>query len=310
MAVSYTYLKHPLPFPSIPNRFSTHFLFTPQLSSNPRSPTLFSLRSASNSHSPPFPSPSIFLPYFDHEEEEETERDEELGGEALTEEHELKPRDDGQDDDPFVRFFKSRSGTTQDPRREGKFTLQLNRRSSWHLAPAKEFEEGAESEPAIVGEEEKKSPTEEESPAEGISGEILRIARSLPENLTLGEALEGFEGGRVSETECVEVLGVLGREGLLMDCLYFFEWMGLKEPSLVTPRSCTVLFPLLGRSGMGDKLMVLFHSLPKNREFGDVHVYNAAISGLMWSKRCVIYPLFTLVVLMVLCKVCDIIHVL
>ena len=94
----------------------------------------------------------------------------------------------------------------------------------------------------------------------------------------------GFEG-RVSERDCVEALGLLGEEGLVVDCLYLFEWMGLNEPSLVSPRACSVLFPLLGRAGMGEKLMVLFSNLPAKSEFRDVHVYNAAISGLMCSKR-------------------------
>ena len=61
--------------------------------------------------------------------------------------------------------------------------------------------------------------------------------------------------------------------------------MGLQEASLVTTQACSILFPLLCRAGMGNKLMVLFMNLPKEKEFRDVHVYNATISGLMASKR-------------------------
>ncbi|KAE8736294.1 Detected protein of confused Function [Hibiscus syriacus] len=77
----------------------------------------------------------------------------------------------------------------------------------------------------------------------------------------------------------------MGNEGLVLGCLYFFEWMHLQEPSLVTPRACSIIFPVLGRSGLGDKLMVLFRNLPQSKGFRDIHVYNAAISGLLSSKR-------------------------
>lgn len=78
---------------------------------------------------------------------------------------------------------------------------------------------------------------------------------------------------------------MLEQESLLTSALYFFEWMRLQEPSLVTPRTCSVIFPLLGRAKMGDELMVLFGNLPKEKQFRDVHVYNAAISGLMSCGR-------------------------
>ena len=83
----------------------------------------------------------------------------------------------------------------------------------------------------------------------------------------------------------MEVLIFMIQEGLMMNCLYFYEWMGLQEPALVTPRACSVLFPALGKAKMGDKLMVLWRNLPNIREFRDVHVYNAAMSGLLSSGR-------------------------
>ncbi|KAH7865762.1 hypothetical protein Vadar_010851 [Vaccinium darrowii] len=120
--------------------------------------------------------------------------------------------------------------------------------------------------------------------AEGVLGEILHIARNMKENVTLGELLGPYEG-RIGEKECVVLLGLMAREGLMMGCLYFFKWMGVQEPSLITPRACSVLFPVLGRGGMGDALVVLVRNLPDAKEFRDVHVYNAAISGLSGCGR-------------------------
>lgn len=126
-------------------------------------------------------------------------------------------------------------------------------------------------------------------------GEILEIFRALPENVTIGEALERYDfAGRLGEEECVEVLRVLGEEGNVMGCLYFFEWMGLREPCLVSPRACSVLFPVLGRAGKGDELLVVLNNLPfeQNKMFRDVRVYNSAISGLLFCGRYWIFCLF------------------
>lgn len=124
--------------------------------------------------------------------------------------------------------------------------------------------------------------------AEGVVQKILKVARALPENVTLGEALESYDfGGKLGVEECLEVLRVLGEEGEVMSCLYFFEWMGLRESCLVTAKACSVLFPLLGRAGKGEELLVLFNNLPfeQNLQFRDVRVYNAAISGLLFCER-------------------------
>ncbi|XP_027941961.1 pentatricopeptide repeat-containing protein At5g50280, chloroplastic-like isoform X1 [Vigna unguiculata] len=119
---------------------------------------------------------------------------------------------------------------------------------------------------------------------EGVVGEIVQLARNLPQNLTLEEALGEYEG-RVNEKDCWEVLEILGEERLLLCCVSFFRWMSLQESSLVTPRASIVLFPLLGKGGMGDEVMGLFGSLPSSMEFRDVHVYNATISGLLYGGR-------------------------
>lgn len=192
-------------------------------------------------------------------------------------------------DDPVLRFLKSQTSNPDpdpDPGTEGKISLQKNRKSSWHLAfeTDNSLQDDEEIENFYLGSA--LTPDTENSAAKegGVVGEILEKARTLPENYTLGEVLEGFEG-RVSEKECWEVLGLMGEEGLIMGCLYFFEWMRLNEPSLVSPRSCTILFPVLGRAGMGDEIMVILRNLPNEKRFRDVHVYNAAMSGLLGCRR-------------------------
>ncbi|XP_022924164.1 pentatricopeptide repeat-containing protein At5g50280, chloroplastic [Cucurbita moschata] len=224
------------------------------------------------------PSP-IFLPFLEEEEEEEEEEEDE-------EEHKEVLGGNTTEDwnDPLVRFFKSRTSTTQDPLPESKLSLQKNRRSSWHLASDVECSVEAEIAP---GEDKKQSglvSRNSRALPDGVVGDIVRTARNLPQNTTLGEALGDFEG-KIDEKECLEVLRLLGEENLVVCCLYFFEWMGLQEPSLVTPRAYSILFPLLGRAGMGDKIMVLFKNIPLKKELQDVHVYNSAMSGLMVCKR-------------------------
>jgi hypothetical protein len=244
----------------------------------------FSLLATSHS------SPAIFLPFLEHEKQEvehlstaQTQQDgdgddaneEDKDGVEEGEEEEEEEEDSV---DPILRFFKSQTSTTHDPPRQGKFSLKKNRRSSWRLAPQFDSDTLNEESPQIVT-----SNSVSRLP-DRVVGEILKLARELPKNMTLGEILGGYEG-RVSAKESVEILGLMGEEGLLMGCLYFYEWMGLQEPSLVTARACTILFPILGRAGMGDKLVIFLRNLPQQKEFLDVHVYNSAISGLLCCGR-------------------------
>ncbi|XP_022137654.1 pentatricopeptide repeat-containing protein At5g50280, chloroplastic [Momordica charantia] len=234
--------------------------------------------SCATSPNPTTQSPSpIFLPFL--EENEEQEEEEEVKG---AHRHEGNKMEDW--DDPLFRFFKSRTSTTQDPQRESKVSLQKNRRSSWHLASGSEFADEAEiTIDEVAGQLSSVSQNFRALP-DGVVGDIMRTARNLPENTTLGEALADFDG-RIGEKQCMEVLRLLGEENLVVCCLYFFEWMGLQEPSLVTPRAYSLIFPSLGRAGMGEKIMVLFKNLPLKKEFQDVHVYNSAMSGLMFCNR-------------------------
>lgn len=287
------HLKLPLSFPFIPNRFIQHHSSKTFLFLHSKTPRLLSFCTAPPTSQSTSSASPIFLPYLQEDENDvvNDDNDDEQEDPEAVEEVELEDND-SEPEDPFIRFFKSRS-STQDPQLEGRLSFQTNRRSSWHLARDTEFVDDKEEavtesdvEEELLGEKAELGSVSIDSEAlsVGTVGEILQIARNLPQNLTLGESLGGFEG-RVSEKECVEVLRLMGQEGLFMGCLYFFEWMGLQERSLVTPQAYSVLFALLGRAGMGDKLMVLFMNLPPKKEFRDVRVYNAAISGLMCSQR-------------------------
>lgn len=192
--------------------------------------------------------------------------------------------DDEDEEDPILKFFKSRTLKAEDPPQESKFSLQKNRRTSWHLA----------SDFSDLDPEPQPDPTKPVSVANRqtlgvhntpsvVAVEILETAKNLTENQTLGEMLAGFEK-RVSEKECVEALVMMGESGFIKSCLYLYEWMSLQNPSLVSPRASSVLFTLLGREGMADMILLLLRNLPDKDEFRDVRLYNAAISALSASQ--------------------------
>ncbi|EPS70001.1 hypothetical protein M569_04760 [Genlisea aurea] len=188
-----------------------------------------------------------------------------------------------EEEDPLFRFFKTRV-IIPDPNAESRISLQKNRRTSWHLSSQSQHLEepnAADSPPPHPD-----IPTIPPEP-EGIVAEIAKIARELPQNVTIGEALDSHDFScRLREEDCVEVLRVLSESGTAMDCLYFFEWMGLREPSLVSPKAYSVLFPALGKAGKGDELLLLFDNLPaKKTSFRDVRVYNSALTGLFFCRR-------------------------
>ncbi|KAF9624018.1 hypothetical protein IFM89_007716 [Coptis chinensis] len=186
--------------------------------------------------------------------------------------------------DPILKFFISRSSDhTQDPSYEGRTLLQKNRRSLWRLADMGPGETDIIEDEELHEEEVVDEGDLSSSPVEGVLAEIIQLARNVPEDSTLGELLVPFEG-KLGENECVKMLSLLVDEGLVVGCLYFFEWMGLQEPSLVSPKACSVMFTL-GKAGFGEKLMVLYRNLPTTMRFRDVRLYNAAISGLSCCGR-------------------------
>lgn len=233
---------------------------------------------------------SIFLPLLEEDNEDDTQevQNEQESQNGETSDSRTKRGD------PILRFFESRN-TKSDPSpgREGRISLQKNRKSSWHLAfesdnSVEEDDESKELDDFQMGKELNASTSTStgivSSEVGGVVRKILEKARNLPENWTLSEVLVGFEG-KVREQECVEVLELMGNEGLTRGCLYFYEWMRLNEPPLVSPRACSVLFPYLGEAGKGNEIMVLFRNLPNETRYNDVHVYNAAMSGLLSSRR-------------------------
>ncbi|BAT89178.1 hypothetical protein VIGAN_06006100 [Vigna angularis var. angularis] len=180
-------------------------------------------------------------------------------------------------DDPNYNFSDNDAWvSSQDPQDGEKLYLEENPFTSWHI--------DEEPEMSLEIDEMGCCQKRELREAEGVVGEIVQLARNLPQNMTLEEALGEYEG-RVNEKDCWEVLEILGEERLLLCCVCFFQWMRLQESSLVTPRACIVLLPLLGKGGMGDEVMGLFRNLPSSMEFRDVHVYNATISGLLYGGR-------------------------
>ncbi|XP_027354864.1 pentatricopeptide repeat-containing protein At5g50280, chloroplastic-like [Abrus precatorius] len=284
MALNLVHPKLPLSSSSISHHIHSHTLSKPFFLLHSKTSTSLLSKTLCVSNAPHVSTTPIFLPYLQQQQEDIEEAPEP----EPEPEPELEVEDDP--DDPIYKFFKTRTRvSSEDPGKEGKLSLQKNRRISWHLASdtsdlvEEEAEMGLEESP-LLAEEKEEIVYQKKVLPEGIVGEIVQLARNLPQNLTLEEALVEYEG-RVREKECWEVLKILGEEHLLVCCLYFFQWMRMQEPSLVTPRACTVLFPFLGRAMMGDKLMVLFRNLPSSKDFRDVHVYNAAMSGLLSSGR-------------------------
>ncbi|CAH8340308.1 unnamed protein product [Eruca vesicaria subsp. sativa] len=191
-----------------------------------------------------------------------------------------------EEEDPILKFFKSRTLTAEDPPQESKFSLQKNRRTSWHLASdfSSDLETEIEPDPTKPVSAANQQTLGVHNNAPSVAAEILDIAKNLTDNQTLGEMLSGFEK-RVSEKECVEALVMMGESGFIKSCLYLYEWMSLQNPSLLSPRASSVLFTLLGREGMADMILLLLRNLPDTDEFRDVRLYNAAISALSASQR-------------------------
>lgn len=113
---------------------------------------------------------------------------------------------------------------------------------------------------------------------------IINIAKILPGNIMVADFLYPYIG-RISHRDCNLLLQLLGEEGLYLQALHLLQWMRLKNPSLVTPTTYSIIFLLLGKAGMVEKLWALYRNMPQEREFHSVHVYNAMISGFSRSAR-------------------------
>ena len=263
-------LSFPAESPSTSSFLSPLSLFTPLNSGRISSNASAIADSRFSDRSP------VFLSHL--EQKAETGEEEDLE----EKDHMLELQSEGKILDPLRSFFESK-GAIPDPAQEGRTLLQKNRRTSWRISNDLDLNlnEYLEEVNLDLNAEADIITTPEEN---GVVGEILGIARKIPPNFTLGEILVPFEG-KVEEGDCIYLLERMGKEGLILECLYFFEWMRLQKPSLVTPRSCSVLFPVLGRAGKGKELITLFNNLPKSKRFRDVHVYNSAISGLASSGR-------------------------
>ncbi|CAH2070807.1 unnamed protein product [Thlaspi arvense] len=264
----------------LPHRLQLPEPYLPLRSPLSRKPLYLSASASATPSSSPSSSSPIFLSFFDDPLPENVPEPDNST---------INSEEGKEQEDPILKFFKSRTLSaelTEDPARESKFSLQKNRRTSWHLAPDftdPETESGPEPENPVSLANQQTIGVHTPFKS-GVAWGILEIAKTLKENQTLGEMLSGFEG-KVSETECVEVLVMMGESGYVKSCLYFHEWMSLQNPSLVSPRACSVLFTLLGREAMGDKILLLLRNLPDKDEFSDVRLYNAAISGLSASQR-------------------------
>ncbi|KAK1290429.1 Pentatricopeptide repeat-containing protein [Acorus calamus] len=226
------------------------------------------------SYSSPDP---LFLPLLDQHQQQQQE--------PLEEEEEEEEEEVNDEEEDPIRTFLKRRDPRPDPVREGRFSLQKNRRTSWRVADTEPITgEDAKIDLGSILSDPIEGLEEKQSGEDGIVSEIVGIARDLPENVTIGEFLGPYEG-RIGEGECVEVLERLGEEGFVWECLYFFEWMRSREQPMVSPKAVSALFPVLGRAGMGVELMVLFKNLPRGLRFSDVRVYNATISSLSSCRR-------------------------
>ncbi|KAL2644795.1 hypothetical protein R1flu_012382 [Riccia fluitans] len=117
-----------------------------------------------------------------------------------------------------------------------------------------------------------------------LTEEIVRIARDLPQNHRLEEFLGPFHG-RVSTKDGNLILRALGAEQLTWSLLSFFQWMRIKDPCLLDPRSFCIVFTYLGRVGMVDQALSLYRNLPSSSEFHSVQVYNALLAALARCDR-------------------------
>eukprot|EP01018_Ginkgo_biloba_P019776 Gb_28383 [translate_table: standard] len=202
--------------------------------------------------------------------------------------------------DPIYAFFKSSESHQFDSRQEGPVRRRVFRGSPWQVretrpsnagltymhdsetnAPvADTHDEGFGTSDVEVDSEPSSSLVEEED----LLKSIINIAKNLPVNTMLTDFLDPYIG-KIDHKDCNLLLQILGEEGLCLQSLHLLEWMGLQEPSLVTPRTYSIIFTLLGKARMAEKVLVLFKNMPEGREFHCVNAYNALISSMSSCGR-------------------------
>jgi hypothetical protein len=118
--------------------------------------------------------------------------------------------------------------------------------------------------------------------------EILAFARSpaAADGSGFAEFLAGYSRRALGEDECVEAMRRMGEEGLALGCLHLFRWMArvLQEQSS-SPQAWLVALVVLGRARMADAVLEILASLPPERAFREVVLYNAAMSAVAYSVR-------------------------
>ncbi|CAD6225596.1 unnamed protein product [Miscanthus lutarioriparius] len=117
--------------------------------------------------------------------------------------------------------------------------------------------------------------------------EILAFARCPAAAWELGfaEFMAGYNHGKLSEEECVELMRRMSEEGLALGCARLFQWLREKQPVPVSPMAWLTAFVSLGRCDMADVVLEIVARLPLERDFREAVLYNAAISAVAYCRR-------------------------
>ena len=97
--------------------------------------------------------------------------------------------------------------------------------------------------------------------------------------------MAGYNHGKLSEEECVELMWRMSEEGLALGCARLFQWLREKQPVPVSPMAWLTAFVSLGRCDMADVVLEIVARLPLERDFREAVLYNAAISAVAYCRR-------------------------
>eukprot|EP00252_Welwitschia_mirabilis_P001174 TRINITY_DN11093_c0_g1_i1.p1 TRINITY_DN11093_c0_g1~~TRINITY_DN11093_c0_g1_i1.p1 ORF type:complete len:665 (+),score=96.47 TRINITY_DN11093_c0_g1_i1:67-2061(+) len=91
---------------------------------------------------------------------------------------------------------------------------------------------------------------------------------------------------RLSSRDCNYLLASVAEAGLYGETLDIFQWIRAQRPSLVTPGTYSLLFLVIGKAGMAQKLWELFTEMPEEEAaYNHAHVFNALIWGFSECSR-------------------------